>query len=141
MSSSYNSIIVGLERTEAPYLKLHSSGHRLGDGGLQQDRSPSRHVRSAVVQQAVAQPPSERLGRNLRHLINTVHDLTTRGVGFHVLTGHGASMNTATPEGKRVFGIFSALREFERGLVSESTKVGLASARASGRKGGAASTR
>jgi DNA invertase Pin-like site-specific DNA recombinase len=78
----------------------------------------------------------DRLGRNLRHLINTVHDLTARGIGFQVLTGHGASINTATPEGKLVFGIFAALAEFERELVSERTKVGLASARARGRKGG-----
>jgi DNA invertase Pin-like site-specific DNA recombinase len=78
----------------------------------------------------------ERLGRNLRHLVNTVHDLTARGVGFKVLTGHGASINTTTPEGKLVFGIFAALAEFERELVSERTKVGLASARARGRTGG-----
>lgn len=78
----------------------------------------------------------DRLGRNLRHLVNTVHDLTARGVGFKVLTGHGASINTTTPEGKLVFGIFAALAEFERELVSERTKVGLASARARGRNGG-----
>ena len=78
----------------------------------------------------------DRLGRNLHHLVNTVHDLTTRGVGFQVLTGHGASINTSTPEGNLVFGIFAALAEFERELVSERTKVGLASARARGRKGG-----
>jgi DNA invertase Pin-like site-specific DNA recombinase len=78
----------------------------------------------------------DRLGRNLRHLINTVHELTARGVGFQVLTGHGTSINTATPEGKLVFGIFAALSEFERELISERTKVGLASARARGRKGG-----
>jgi len=60
----------------------------------------------------------------------------TRGVGFQVLTGHGASINTSTPEGNLVFGIFAALAEFERELVSERTKVGLASARARGRKGG-----
>ena len=78
----------------------------------------------------------DRLGRNLLHLINTVHDLTTRGIGFQVLTGHGASINTATPEGKLVFGIFAVLAEFERELVSERTKVGLAAARARGSKGG-----
>lgn len=78
----------------------------------------------------------DRLGRNLRHLINTVHDLSGRGVGFKVLTGQGASINTSTPEGKLVFGIFAALAEFERELVSERTKVGLASARARGRNGG-----
>ena len=78
----------------------------------------------------------DRLGRNLRHLINTVHELTSKDVGFQVLTGHGASINTRTPEGQLVFGIFAALAEFERALISERTKVGLASARARGRNGG-----
>jgi DNA invertase Pin-like site-specific DNA recombinase len=79
----------------------------------------------------------DRLGRNLRHLVNTVHDLAKQGVGFKVLTGHGASIDTTTPAGKLVFGIFAALSEFERELISERTRAGLASARARGRKGGA----
>ena len=79
----------------------------------------------------------DRLGRNLRHLVNTVHDLAGRGVGFKVLSGHGASIDTTTPAGKLVFGIFAALAEFERELISERTKAGLASARARGRSGGA----
>ncbi len=79
----------------------------------------------------------DRLGRNLRHLVNTVHDLTKQGVGFKVLTGHGASIDTTTPAGKLVFGIFAALSEFERELISERTRAGIASARARGRKGGA----
>jgi len=79
----------------------------------------------------------DRLGRDLRHLVNTVHDLAQRGVGFKVLSGHGASIDTTTPAGKLVFGIFAALAEFERELISERTKAGLASARARGRTGGA----
>jgi DNA invertase Pin-like site-specific DNA recombinase len=79
----------------------------------------------------------DRLGRSLHHLVNTIHDLTNRGIGFKVLTGHGASIDTTTPSGKLVFGIFAALAEFERELISERTKAGLASARARGRKGGA----
>jgi DNA invertase Pin-like site-specific DNA recombinase len=79
----------------------------------------------------------DRLGRDLRHLVNTVHDLTQRGIGFKVLTGHGASIDTTTPAGKLVFGIFAALAEFERALIAERTKAGLASARARGRRGGA----
>ncbi len=78
----------------------------------------------------------DRLGRNLRHLINTVHDLTARGVGLKVLTGHGAAIDTTSAAGKLVFGIFAALAEFERELISERTVAGLASARARGRKGG-----
>lgn len=79
----------------------------------------------------------DRLGRDLRHLVNTVHDLTTRGIGFRVLTGQGAQIDTTTAQGKLVFGIFAALAEFERELISERTKAGLASARARGRVGGA----
>ncbi|HAG0017959.1 TPA: recombinase family protein [Salmonella enterica] len=78
----------------------------------------------------------DRLGRDLHHLINTVHNLTGRGVGLKVLTGHGAAVDTTTAAGKLVFGIFAALAEFERELISERTRAGLASARARGRKGG-----
>lgn len=80
----------------------------------------------------------DRLGRDLRHLINTVHDLTASGVGLKVLTGQGAAIDTTTPAGKLVFGIFAALAEFERELISERTVAGLASARARGRVGGRA---
>ncbi|WP_042973482.1 recombinase family protein, partial [Burkholderia sp. AU4i] len=51
----------------------------------------------------------DRLGRDLRHLINTVHDMTGRGIGLKVLTGHGAAIDTTTAAGKLVFGIFAAL--------------------------------
>ncbi|MBG6185592.1 DNA invertase Pin-like site-specific DNA recombinase [Arthrobacter sp. CAN_A214] len=78
----------------------------------------------------------DRLGRDLRHLVNIVHDLTERGIGLKVLTGQGAAIDTTTASGKLVFGIFAALAEFERELISERTIAGLASARARGRKGG-----
>lgn len=78
----------------------------------------------------------DRLGRDLRHLVNTVHNLTERGVGLKVLTGEGAAIDTTTASGKLVFGIFAALAEFERALISERTVAGLASARARGRTGG-----
>jgi len=76
----------------------------------------------------------DRLGRSLRHLVNVVHDLTCRGIGLKVLMGHGAAIDTTTPAGKLVFGIFASLAEFERDLISERTRAGLASARARGRK-------
>ena len=78
----------------------------------------------------------DRLGRDLRHLINTVHDLTAREVGLKVLTGHGSAIDTTTAAGKLVFGIFAALAEFEREMIKERTLAGMASARARGRKGG-----
>lgn len=78
----------------------------------------------------------DRLGRNLRHLVDLVHDLASQQVGFRVLTGQGAAIDTTTASGKLVFGIFAALAEFERDLIAERTKAGLASARARGRVGG-----
>ncbi|WP_445260446.1 recombinase family protein [Pseudarthrobacter raffinosi] len=76
------------------------------------------------------------MGRDLRHLVNIVHDLTERGIGLKVLTGQGAAIDTTTASGKLVFGIFAALAEFEREPISERTLAGLASARARGRNGG-----
>ncbi|ODT24510.1 MAG: transposon DNA-invertase, partial [Hyphomicrobium sp. SCN 65-11] len=78
----------------------------------------------------------DRLGRSLKHLVATVQDLVERGIGFRVLTGQGANIDTATASGKLVFGIFAALAEFERELIVERTKAGLAAAKARGRKGG-----
>jgi DNA invertase Pin-like site-specific DNA recombinase len=71
----------------------------------------------------------DRLGRNLRHLVNTIHDLMERGICFRVLTGQGANIDTTTVSGRLVFGIFAALAEFERELIRERTIAGLSSAR------------
>lgn len=78
----------------------------------------------------------DRLGRSLTHLVNLIDELHKRKIGLKVLTGQGASIDTTTASGKLVFGIFAALSEFERELISERTKAGLASARARGRRGG-----
>ena len=78
----------------------------------------------------------DRLGRSLKHLVNVVQDLTNRKIGFKVLTGQGANIDTTTANGKLIFGIFAALAEFERELIRERTMAGLKAARARGRKGG-----
>lgn len=78
----------------------------------------------------------DRLGRNLQHLITTVDSLHQAGIGFKVLSGQGANIDTTTPAGKLIFGIFAALAEYERALIAERTVAGLASARARGRVGG-----
>ena len=78
----------------------------------------------------------DRLGRDLKHLINTVDDLNKRDVGFKVLAGAGAQIDTTTANGRLIFGIFAALAEFEAELIRERTRAGLAAARARGRLGG-----
>ena len=75
----------------------------------------------------------DRLGRSLRHLIDTVTQLHERGIGFQSLT---ENIDTTTPTGKLVFHFFGALAEFERDLIRERTLAGLQAARARGRKGG-----
>ena len=63
----------------------------------------------------------DRLGRNLRHLVNLVQDLNDRDIGIRVLAGQGASIDTTTASGKLVF---AALAEFERELIRERTLAG-----------------
>jgi len=75
----------------------------------------------------------DRLGRSLRHLVDTVTGLADRGVGFCSLQ---EAIDTTTPGGKLVFHVFAALAEFERDLIRERTTAGLAAARARGRRGG-----
>jgi len=75
----------------------------------------------------------DRLGRSLRHLIDTVGALERRGVGFKSLR---ESVDTTTPGGRLVFHLFGALAEFERDVLRERTAAGLAAARARGRTGG-----
>ena len=75
----------------------------------------------------------DRLGRSLPHLVETVHDLAVRGVGFKSLQ---EQLDTTSSGGKLIFHIFAALAEFERDLIRERTNAGLAAARARGRRGG-----
>jgi len=75
----------------------------------------------------------DRLGRSLKHLIETVTTLKERGVSFKSLT---ENIDTSTATGNLVFQIFGALAEFERNLIKERTVAGLDAARARGRKGG-----
>jgi len=75
----------------------------------------------------------DRLGRSLSDLVRIVTELEQRGIGFESLTER---IDTTSATGKLTFHLFAALAEFERNLIRERTRAGLASARARGRKGG-----
>lgn len=75
----------------------------------------------------------DRLGRSLSHLIATVSELAGRDVGFRSIT---ETIDTTTAGGRLVFHLFGALGQFERDLIRERTRAGLAAAAARGRKGG-----
>jgi DNA invertase Pin-like site-specific DNA recombinase len=76
----------------------------------------------------------DRLGRDMKHLVNLIDEMSQKKVGFKVLSG--AEIDTTTANGRLIFGIFAALAEFERELIRERTQAGLAAARARGRNGG-----
>jgi len=75
----------------------------------------------------------DRLGRSLAHLIEVVATLEARGIGFRSLT---EAIDTTTSGGRLIFHVFGALSQFERDLIRERTKAGLAAAAARGRRGG-----
>jgi DNA invertase Pin-like site-specific DNA recombinase len=104
-----------------------ASGARADRAGL---RSALEYVRDGDV---LIVWKLDRLGRSLPHLIETVTSLATRGVGFRSIT---EAIDTTTPGGRLVFHLFGALGEFERDLIRERTRAGLAAAVARGRKGG-----
>lgn len=76
----------------------------------------------------------DRLGRSLKHLIDTVQALTAREIEFKSLQ---ENLDTTSSTGKLLFHIFGSMAEFERDLIRERTLAGLAAARARGRLGGA----
>ena len=75
----------------------------------------------------------DRLGRSLSHLINLVNELGERGIGFVSLSEH---IDTTTAGGKLVFHMMGALAEFERSLIVDRTKAGIAAARRRGKRVG-----
>jgi DNA invertase Pin-like site-specific DNA recombinase len=75
----------------------------------------------------------DRLGRSLKHLIETITTLNNRNIGFKSIQ---ENIDTTTSGGKLIFHIFGALAEFERDIIRERTNAGLQAARARGRLGG-----
>jgi DNA invertase Pin-like site-specific DNA recombinase len=104
-----------------------ASGAKSERIGLEEALSHLREGDSLVVWRL------DRLGRSLKHLIETITDLNERGIGFKSIT---EAIDTTTSGGKLIFHIFGALAEFERDIIRERTQAGLTAARARGRKGG-----
>ena len=76
----------------------------------------------------------DRFGRSMLDLIEKVQNLTDRGIGFKSLT---EGFDTTTPGGRLLFHVIGALAQFERDLVVERTRDGMAAARARGSQIGA----
>ncbi|NWC66725.1 recombinase family protein [Pseudomonas sp. P7758] len=75
----------------------------------------------------------DRLGRSLPDLVGIVSRLEQEAVAFESISER---IETTSAAGKLIFHVFAALAEFERNLIRERTRAGLAAARARGRQGG-----
>ena len=73
----------------------------------------------------------DRLGRNLKHLITLLDEMTALGIAFVSLA---EGIDATTPAGKLQLHILGAIAEFERGRIQERVKAGLARARAQGKR-------
>ncbi len=107
--------------------KDRASGSRAERLGLAQARENLRAGDTLVVWKL------DRLGRNVKHLVDFVGELQEQGVEFKSLTD---SIDTGTPSGRFFFHVVASLAEMERELIVERTRAGLEVARQLGRTGG-----
>ena len=75
----------------------------------------------------------DRLARSLRQLVNTLADFEALKISFVSLH---EQVDTTTPSGRLVFGIFASIAEFERELIRSRIRSGMAAAKARGKKMG-----
>ena len=75
----------------------------------------------------------DRLGRSLKHLVELINELSQRQVGLKSLND---PVDTTTAQGRLITNVFASIAEFERDLIRERTRAGLAAAKARGRRGG-----
>lgn len=75
----------------------------------------------------------DRISRSLLHLVTLGAEMKERGIGLHIIE---QGIDTATPEGRAMFGMLGVMAELQRELILANTMDGLAAARARGRVGG-----
>jgi DNA invertase Pin-like site-specific DNA recombinase len=73
----------------------------------------------------------DRFARSLRHLVNALEEFRVLGIDFVSLH---EGVDTSTPNGRLVFGIFASIAEFERELIRDRVRSGLAAARSKGKR-------
>src|SRR3954453_17698788 len=138
-------MLIGYARVSTGDQKLDLQNDALTKTGCERiftDTAGGASAERAGLEQALAfarkgDPPVvgklDRLGRSLRHLVETLAALRDRGIGFRSLQ---ESIDTTTSGGKLVFHVFGALAELEGDLIPDGTRAGLDAARARGKRGG-----
>ena len=136
----------GKQTTENQLRDLHMMAERMGweivahytDDGLTGARGRDKRPGLDAMLKAITRREFDmvaawsvcRLGRSLQHLVSLLGDLDARGVDLYL---HVQALDTSTPSGKAMFGMLGVFAEFERSMISERVRAGLAR---SGKKGG-----
>ena len=138
-------MLVGYARVSTQDQNLHLQQDALKSAGCQkifEDKASGSIAQRDGLDKALAMLRAgdtlvvwklDRLGRSLKHLVETVQTLQAAGIGFKSLQ---ENLDTTSSGGKLVFHFFAALAEFERDIIRERTQAGLTAARARGRQGG-----
>lgn len=136
----------GKQTTENQLRDLHLMAERMGweivayftDAGISGARGRDKRPGLDAMLKAITRREFDmvaawsvcRLGRSLQHLVGLLGDLDARGVDLYL---HVQALDTSTPSGKAMFGMLGVFAEFERSMISERVRAGLAR---SGKKGG-----
>ena len=129
----------GKQTTENQLRDLHMMAERMGwtvvahftDEGISGARGREKRPGLDALLKAIARRECDmvaawsvcRLGRSLQHLITMLGDLDARGVDLYL---HVQALDTSTPSGKAMFGMLGVFAEFERAMISERVRAGLA---------------
>lgn len=120
------------ERLRADGCDIIYTDHAVSGGTKGADRKGfSQAIASLGEGDTLVAVRLDRLGRSLSDLIETVRLVERRGANLRTLDG---SIDTTTPTGRLTFHIFGAIAEFERELIRERTRDGMAAARVRGSK-------
>ena len=145
----YARVSTDRQSTETQLRELRQAAQRLGwevvgefvDQGIsgakgRKDRPKLDALLKGVARKdfdIVASWSVDRLGRSLIDLVNMLQELHSTGVDLYL---HQQGINTTTPAGKALFGMMGVFAEFERGIIQERVRAGLARAKVKGTKSG-----
>jgi DNA invertase Pin-like site-specific DNA recombinase len=108
--------------------------HGISGAKTRRDRPQFDALLKAVARRefdVVAAWSVDRLGRSLQDLVGFLSDLQAKKVDLYL---HQQALDTSTPSGKAMFGMLGVFAEFERAIIQERVKAGIARARAKGKK-------
>lgn len=129
----------GKQTTQNQLQDLHAAAARMGweivahytDEGISGARGRDKRPGLDAMLKAITRREFDmvaawsvcRLGRSLQHLISMLGDMNARGVDLYL---HVQALDTSTPSGRAMFGMLGVFSEFERAMISERVRAGLA---------------